>query len=364
MQKLRASWMQQGKFGVMVHWCVPKTPPQHGRRITDINKAADRFDLDRFIKDFSRTRADWLIFTIGQTTGFASPNSVIDALTGPGHCTQRDLILEIAKRVKKLGKRMIVYHPCSLLGQPIVIGAPEPREIRRVVAADIPLEEVHRRFFDAIAEYSKRWGHLVDGWWFDGASANPAFHATALRYLAAARAGNPNSAVALNDGSICLGLSRPVIRGEDFVAGESEFLLNGKIRYGRGTDVLTPLSAGPGSSRPAMGRGVTDATGYVRHLPIPKPPATCLWHALLPIDCMWEHGIPFNMDWQSPAFAWVPPKPHQMESPLYSVADLETVVRDFKSVGGGLTFNVGIFQEGHLGPDTVAQLAKLATRVK
>lgn len=32
--------MRQGKFGMMVHWCVPKTPPQFGKRIEDINKAA------------------------------------------------------------------------------------------------------------------------------------------------------------------------------------------------------------------------------------------------------------------------------------------------------------------------------------
>ena len=51
-----------------------------------------------------------------------------------------------------------------------------------------------------------------------------------------------------------------------------------------------------------------------------------------------------------------------MERPLYTVAELEIVVRDFKAVGGGVTFNVGIFQEGGLGPETVAQLAELAGR--
>jgi hypothetical protein len=69
MKDSRASWMKQGKFGVMVHWCVPKTPPQYGKRIEDIDTAADRFDLARFIKDFRRTQADWLIFTIGQGSG-------------------------------------------------------------------------------------------------------------------------------------------------------------------------------------------------------------------------------------------------------------------------------------------------------
>jgi hypothetical protein len=53
-----------------------------------------------------------------------------------------------------------------------------------------------------------------------------------------------------------------------------------------------------------------------------------------------------------------------MERPLYTVGELETVVRDFKAVGGGVTFNIGIFQEGVLGPETVDQLADLAGCVK
>jgi hypothetical protein len=52
-----------------------------------------------------------------------------------------------------------------------------------------------------------------------------------------------------------------------------------------------------------------------------------------------------------------------MEKPLYPADDLENVVREFKAVGGGVTFNVGIFQEGNLGPDTVTQLAELAARL-
>jgi hypothetical protein len=120
-----------------------------------------------------------------------------------------------------------------------------------------------------------------------------------------------------------------------------EFLINGKIRYGRDTKpvLLTPVTH------------------------VPQPPPTCLWHALVPIDTMWEHGIDFA-DWQNPPFKMAKPKRGKMERPLYTLADLETLVRDFKAAGGGVTFNVGIFQEGGLGPDTVAQLAKLAGRVR
>jgi hypothetical protein len=60
----------------------------------------------------------------------------------------------------------------------------------------------------------------------------------------------------------------------------------------------------------------------------------------------------------------VPPKQHQIETPLYTVDAMENLVRDFKAVGGGVTFNIGIFQEGTLGPETVDRLAALAARIK
>jgi hypothetical protein len=337
----------------MVHWCVPKTPPQYGKRIENINKAADRFDLDRFMKDFSRTKADWLIFTIGQNTGYASPNRFLDQWVGPGLCTQRDLVLEIATRVKELGKRFIAYiwlplGPARFPNIPLHMSEPD----------------YHLHYAAFIEEYARRFGKLLDGWWFDGGSADPRYRHAMITTRDAARAGNPAAIVTFNNGSICLGFSQPLIPGQDYLSGESEFLLKGKIRYGRGTDVLTPMRKGPSSKALIMGRGVTDCIGYVSTLPLPQPPPTCLWHALLPIDCMWETGIPFNPDWQNPAFPWVAPKPHQMEKPLYTLEHLETVVRDFKSVGGGVTFNVGIFQEGGLGPDTVTQLGRLSRRIK
>lgn len=323
--------MRQGKFGVMVHWCVPKTPPQFGKRIEDINKATDRFDLDRFIKDFRRTKADWLIFTIGQGSGFASPNEAFDSIAGPGHCARRDLVLEIAKRVEKLGKRFMTYMHCSVEIQPDWVRKGFGWEKK---TGDVPAE-IQKHYTSAIAEYSRRFGKLLDGWWFDGgfSGLDPEL------WLRAARAGNPRRAVTFNDGSFCLGSTKVVVPGQDYLAGEVEFLITSKIRYGREKELLTPITH------------------------VPQPPPTCLWHALIPIDAMWEHGIPFNYDWQKSPFPWIPPKPHQMEDPLYTVDDLETVVRDFKAVGGGVTFNVGIFQEGGVGPKTVDQLAELAKRL-
>jgi len=52
MKASRAAWMRDGKFGMMVHWIPPGPPPRYGRRLKDVNKAVDRFDLDRFLAAF------------------------------------------------------------------------------------------------------------------------------------------------------------------------------------------------------------------------------------------------------------------------------------------------------------------------
>ncbi len=329
--------MCDGKFGLMVHWLAPGPEPEHGLRETDLNRAVDAFDVDRFMADFRRTGADWLIFTIGQDTGYyASPSEVLDRLAGPGHCPQRDLVLDIAKAVKKDGKRFIAYLPGS-------VSTPFKKAFGWTEEPGTAQEEFQKRYTPFIAEYSLRFGKLLDGWWFDAPYELPVFHKSRLHaelYLGAARAGNPNAAVAFNDGSICCGFSTPVVAGQDYIAGETEVVFNGKIRYGREQDApLLNLST---------------------HTP--QPPPDCLWHALVPIDCMWMHGSRFG-DWLNVPFAQPPIGPGEMEPPVYATADLATVVRDFKSAGGGVTFNVGIFQEGGLGPRTVDQLAELASIV-
>jgi hypothetical protein len=332
--------MRQGRFGLMVHWLAPGPPPQSGPYLDDPDVAVDAFDLDRFMADFRRTGAAWLIFTVGQNTGFyASPNAVLDRLAGPGHASRRDLVMEIAERCRRACRKFIAYLPVEVRGQ--------PEEMRRAFGWEdregTDQAEFQRRYAGFIREYALRFGDLLDGWWFDGAYPWPAFHNSRLQadlYLGAARAGNPAAAVAFNDGSFCVGSDRPAVAGQDYLSGETEVLVEGKVRFGR--DLHAPL--------------LEPATHD------PQPPPGCLWHALIPIDCNWAHGAPFAPG-QPVTFTYVAPDPSEMEPPMYRTAELETVVRDFKAAGGAVTFNVGIYQEGGLGKATVAQLAELTGRL-
>jgi len=143
-------------------------------------------------------------------------------------------------------------------------------------------------------------------------------------WFGAARAGNPNALVALNDGSFCIGITKPVTPLQDYLSGEVEVLKDGKIRLGRNED--SPL--------------------YLPKLRFAEG-TQVQWHALVPIDCQWgyyEKG----------------PKP----APRYSDDELFRFVKGCRTTGGAVTLNVGIYQEGHIEPKTVAQLERLARILK
>ena len=80
-----------------------------------------------------------------------------------------------------------------------------------------------RKWEQVIAEWSTRWGAKVRGWWFDGCYWPNAMYRFCsppnfASFAAAARQGNPESAVAFNPG-----VTFPVIaesEQEDYTAGE------------------------------------------------------------------------------------------------------------------------------------------------
>lgn len=313
----RADWMSKGSFGIMVHWLVPGTAPEHAEPTSDLNKAVDSFDAHRFLQQFEASGADWLIFTIGQNSGcYASPNATLDRLAGPGHCSRRDLVMEIARGVHNQGKRFIAYLPAEVAGQ--------AEGIKRAFAWNpTDQSEFQRRYQAFVREYAERFGRLLDGWWFDGCYTWDVFHNSLYDWLAwavAARAGNPDAALAFNDGSFCIGITRPLTPHQDYLSGETEILVKGKIRLGRqeGAPLYLP------EARFAAG-------------------TTCQWHALVPIDCFWGHHTP-----------------GPMAPPRYKDEELFAFVSRCRGVGGAVTLNVGIYQEGHVADATLAQLQRLA----
>jgi hypothetical protein len=315
--------MPRGTFGVMTHYLVEPKGNTPAERTADFNRIVDRFDLDHYIRQFQETKADWLIFTLGQCTGYlSSPNAYLDA-RAPGHTSRRDLVLEIAKRLQPLGKRLILYIPSEQAADPVIQRALEYGKEGHI-----------DRYFEFLRRYSLKFGTLHHGWWFDSCSAHSDEYWR--KYLGAVRAGNPDAAVAFSGAEFCCGGPvNPVCKLADYHAGEIHLLEDGKIRR----DFLPP-----GGDIIVAAGGKLRKRGQEARYYLPDGPMIdgIQWHCLLPID------LTFN-----------PAVPNQFCH--YTDKELLHFVRSVKGVGGAITVNVPIdVANGHIPEDTHSQLVRLA----
>ena len=256
----RAQWMQEARWGLMTHylsdWMV-RNEKMESMTVERWNELVDKFDVEALANQIESVGAKYYIFTIGQNSGyFCSPNSVYDQLTGiaPSHCSNRDLIKDIATALKARGIRFIAYLPA---------GAPasdrQARESLKWQSGADPNIEFQKNWEQVIAHWSKQWGTLVDGWWFDGVYWQNVMYRNEKApnfksFAAAARAGNPNSAVAFNPGVIYRTLS--VTPYEDYTAGEINMpeMMSYRTQNGLADDsqlqILTYAGQGWGSGDP------------------------------------------------------------------------------------------------------------------
>lgn len=311
-------WMK-GHHGIMVHWLYPKGG--------DIDRWTDAFDVQGFLDDFAASRADWLIFTVGQCRdAWASPNAALDRYAGSGFASRRDLVGEIAAGVHRLGKRFIAYsaidQSCDCaLNEKLCWNKDDPEH-----------REFSRRMTDVIREWSLRWGMNCDGWWLDGASK--VYYPNGFDcelWGKACRAGNPSAAIAYNPGQGDLS----VFLASDYAAGE--------VLFARMADVPAIRS-----------------------------------HVLFPIDGYWGAywAWPKYSQEANPDFCRRRPEmldAAQLErlqaegrfpDPVYSCEELVRFIRAAEANGAGVTINVGIGETGRLNPKSVKLVAALASGAK
>ena len=124
-------------------------------------------------------------------------------------------------------------------------------------------------------------------------------------WYAAARAGNPDAVLTFNDGCFCVGNVTPVVPEHDYLSGETEMLIGGRVRLGRGRDAH------------ASARGPLCA----RHpLPVAQPAAHRLFLGPRQSPPAWLPGQPYAA---APATGGALP----MEPPIYDDAELHGFLR-------------------------------------
>lgn len=238
----RAAWMQEAKWGVMIHYQPEWLASENQLDPIDIekwNELIDNYDCDALAKQLSDVGAGYLIMTVRHGPPFfLSPNATYDRLTGqvPSRCSKRDLMEDLADALNKYGIKLIAY---------IHLQAPGQNEAelkgfalnRTDYYKSGPFErnaEALLRWQEVIREYSERWGDKVAGWWLDACyrpNVNyrypdaPNFESVS----AAARAGYPDRIVTYNPGRFPR--LKSITEHEDYTAGEVNDLTRIQYRY-------------------------------------------------------------------------------------------------------------------------------------
>lgn len=222
----RSAWMRKAKWGVMTHYLADWIAQETGQPATveRWNDLVAHFDVEALAQQIQSTGAGYYQISIGQNSGYyIAPNRTYDRYVGtrPSKCARRDLVADLYPALRSRGIRLMVYLPS---------GAPAEDSV--AVAALEWTRGAHRnrefqiKWQQVIREWSMRWGKMISGWWFDGCywsntmyrSCDPPNFAS---FAAAARTGNPQSALAFNPGVYHRILS--LTPHGDHTAGEIDF---------------------------------------------------------------------------------------------------------------------------------------------
>jgi alpha-L-fucosidase len=212
----RTAWLRAAKFGVFVHY-LGGGP--------DWNKRVDAFDVEKFAEQLQQTGAGYLIFTLGQNSGYyCSPNATYEKYAGyktGERCSRRDLPMEIADALAKRGIRLMLYLPSR---------SPQRDKQAMIGLHDVDQQqpapqEFTRRWSKVIAEWSLRYGKKISGWWFDGSYNTAGWDDLSKPYnwntwADACRAGNPEGILAFNPGTRIDKAFSALTDQQDYTAGE------------------------------------------------------------------------------------------------------------------------------------------------
>jgi len=219
----RTAWMRKAKWGIALHYIRELIDKERKMTPQQWSELVTQFDVEALAAQAEQTGAGLVLIGLSQCGGyFLAPNATYDKILGRNEKTtwfpKRDLIHDLGKALKKRNIALMVYFPI----EPPVRGDEEAVRILRPNGRQEGWRHFAGQWEKVVREYSERWGDLVSGWWFDGGWFGHLSYKDSPNwdsFMAAARAGNKNSAIAINHQYYLLrGLPSP---REDYFAGET-----------------------------------------------------------------------------------------------------------------------------------------------
>jgi hypothetical protein len=180
-------WMVQAKYGVMVHW-TSQSKPEQGSPLAYCQAVRD-FDVHKFADVLHEMGAGYVVFTTSHAEFyFPGPNKLIDEIL-PGRTCSRDLVGDLAEALSKHGIKLELYfHP----------GHDDIEWWRRT-----HFDDDKDKYFDlwcrVISQIGQQYGPLIAGYWFDDATFTYyPYNAPWAKMTAAAKQANPDRLITYN----------------------------------------------------------------------------------------------------------------------------------------------------------------------
>jgi hypothetical protein len=244
----RTDWFYNHGYGILVHYLYGGMNTEESikslGKSTSWDECVNDFDVELFADHISQTGAGYVIFTVLQRNRYMiAPNETYNHYTGykTGEaCSTRDLIEDLYQALHKRNIDLMLYFtgdgPSNDLQAIRGLGT-EP------ITQTNPInEEFVRRWSEVVADYGKRYGKKVKGYWVDGCYSWIGYNDEMFKILSEGlRAGYKDRIIAFNSG-VAMGVHS---KYEDYITGEQNAFTsvpeNGRFIDGKQWHILSFL---------------------------------------------------------------------------------------------------------------------------
>ena len=310
-------WFSTAGYGAFISYSTSGSIDNSQMNIQTWNSYVNSFDVNAFAQQCQDTGVKYVLFMLGQNSGFyCSPNPTLETFGGVpigSRCSTRDLPMDLYNALSARNIQLMLYLPSDCANSDTTVATNFGLSISQRNGGDYVINPtVNSKWSNVIKRWSIRYGGKVKGWWFDGYYPGDGFtnNNYAQQMRNAVLSGNPDAVMTFNYGYN----GGPLLPNPNAVPYED---------YTAGEDYYNPLLF---SVMPS--RWIGNEQGHI------------------------IFALEYNNGWgDDTAPDW------------YANAYLASVLRQNKAVGGVVTMDVSVDWTGAMDPALYDQLTNVQTVV-